>query len=146
MVSSSLGGGTRHAGLTNPNVRGHGLVLDTKHAPGGSGTIRMGVAAPHSGATVLIWTKQGGGRVTERHPNPSIRPLEGLEPETRKPQCDRSRVTPRHSTGLYSHWNHQIMRSCTAQWCDSTLIWMPLFCHNGVGNENAASASLSSRC
>ena len=40
----------------NPNVRGHGLVLDIKHAPGASETIRMGVAAPHSGATALMWT------------------------------------------------------------------------------------------
>jgi len=24
-------------------------------------------------------------------------------------------------------------RSCAAQWCDSTLIWMHLLCHNGVG-------------
>jgi hypothetical protein len=39
-------------GLTNPNVRGHGLVLDIKHAPEATGTIRKGVAAPHSCATV----------------------------------------------------------------------------------------------
>ena len=39
-------------GLTNPNVIGHGLLLDTPRAPEATGTIRMGVAAPHSGATV----------------------------------------------------------------------------------------------
>ena len=33
-------------------MRGHGLVLDIKHAPEASGTIRMGVAARHSGVTV----------------------------------------------------------------------------------------------
>ena len=36
-------------------MRGHGLVLDIKHAPGASGTIRMSVSAPHSGATAHIW-------------------------------------------------------------------------------------------
>ena len=66
-------------------MRGHGLVLDTKHAPGASGTIRMGVAAPHSGATALVWTKQGGGRVHERHPNPSIRPLGDSNPGLTNP-------------------------------------------------------------
>jgi hypothetical protein len=33
-------------------VIGHGLLLDTPRASEATGTIRMGVAAPHSGATV----------------------------------------------------------------------------------------------
>ena len=35
-----------------PNVTGHGLFLDTKQAPEATGTIRMGVAAPHNGVHV----------------------------------------------------------------------------------------------
>ena len=42
--------------LTYPNGRGYRLVLDIKYASEATGTIRMGVAAPHSGATAHIWT------------------------------------------------------------------------------------------
>ena len=49
-----------------------------------------------------------------------------LEPGTHKPHCDRSWITPIYSKGPWSLWNHQNGRSCTAQWCNSTLIWMSL--------------------
>jgi hypothetical protein len=58
-----------------------------------------------------------------------------LEPGTHKPHCDRSWITPIYSKGPWSLWNHQNGRSCTAQWCNSTLIWTSLLCLNGVGIE-----------
>ena len=92
---------TRRIGVNESRVRvSLPKTVMMVSSPGASGTIRMGVAAPHSGASALVWTKQGGGRVHERHPNPSIRPLGGLEPVTHKPQCDRrSWINPVHYKG-----------------------------------------------
>ena len=44
-----------------PNVRGHGLVLYTKHTPGVPGTTKIGVAALHSGATVPSYSSTVSG-------------------------------------------------------------------------------------